>query len=533
MVQKLESLYLCWRTVGRWIFFAHKSKIQRILTLIAISSLFAYLIKYHSPGSAPRQYPARMSLYTEKHSLAYDLPRLLNVSAIFTQHQSLPLDALDDVNKQYPKSFAAFYHAIPKSCTVRPFRRELQQALKAFGKSQKFDDKHPFEIAIDPNTLTVHLSIHRNDTSTDLQSLVNMVKESNGSIPTLQNILIVSQHSLTAKNAVAYLRKSLESSVQSVISFISSGSASDEDFRLFLVHNAKNLLVDDGQESALATYVSTVEQGVFTSPTASFLNHNVFRHSVRIHGKGRNDPDIDLIGDVIPTCCQFSSYGKGDGEKTLCSNAKNYASPTDSSCWFLSLGCRNKWSFEVDLFLKTNCHVQVFDCTGDFQVPPDIRSRVQVHKLCIGRGNDTREEYKTLKELVEIGSVNSGFPKGTAPIAVKMDVEGWEFPAISEMSDNFHTLEEMPLQIEFELHTATRLEVGFPWVPFGDKVFREGYPWDEYGEKLVRVKGEAILALVHTLYNMGYHLVHRADNTHCLYCTEITFLHQSAIPQTM
>ena len=121
------------------------------------------------------------------------------------------------------------------------------------------------------------------------------------------------------------------------------------------------------------------------------------------------------------------------------------------------------WNFEETAFARTPCQIHTFDCTTlpngtDYTVPEAIRSRVTLHKLCVG----TKKEAKTLEHFAtwymktsiekstldfdvicrdQIAAIAMGGSKdGTAggkklvPIVhTKMDIEGFEWSVMKQL----------------------------------------------------------------------------------------------------
>ena len=125
---------------------------------------------------------------------------------------------------------------------------------------------------------------------------------------------------------------------------------------------------------------------------------------------------------------------------------------------------------------------------------PRISSRVRLHRVCLG--NEDNGKFKTWRGLHELTGIK------TAPTFLKMDIEGFEFPAMQAMIDAGYLL---PLQIAMELHIADRKEPPGP-VFARDKIVGSG----------------ELLTFMNYMHNFGgYYLVDRNDNPNCRYCTEI------------
>lgn len=440
--------------------------------------------------------------YDNRNELYY-LPDLLNVSGIVNNSLVVTPYVTKIILQMYPKSFSAFYFNFRKRCVLSVDRHDLQNALESYGSMYDLSTKSPVHLSTNSKTLVIQVS---KNSPQDLNSLVVRIKEL--SVP-YESLLVICD-TVTEQTDL----KQLLSLINKTINFfVTDGIVVREDLAIHLMYKAKNLLVDGGSAGALAALISSSENGVYlSSGLQSYLNQNEFRHSVQVRDDTKN-PTLNLVGNAVPSCCQFSTYGSGDSAKVFCNNAKNYMT---EPCWVLSIGCKNQWGFEAEIFQRTNCMIQVFDCTGDFQVPASIQSRVKLHKLCIGIEGDKRVNYKPWSEVIDIGSTNSGLALGVAPTVAKMDVEGWEFPVLTAMGQNIHDTSKLPKQLEFELHVLTYIPIGYPW----EKIARNRF----------KISDGGIRSLLSNLSYMGYELVHRADNPYCKHCSEVTFLHRTAFP---
>jgi len=88
-----------------------------------------------------------------------------------------------------------------------------------------------------------------------------------------------------------------------------------------------------------------------------------------------------MLGPIGPSCSTvLEAYGKGDGEKRACSLSQ-IARTAGRNCIIYSIGSNNMWEFEEDIFQRTTCRVETFDCTmhESIQPPEYIQSRVRLH----------------------------------------------------------------------------------------------------------------------------------------------------------
>lgn len=208
------------------------------------------------------------------------------------------------------------------------------------------------------------------------------------------------------------------------------------------------------------------------------------------------NPDIhevfDALGPVIQ-CPQklLHSYGQGDGEKKICGSME------DSSCVVVSLGSNNIWDFEESIIKRhPHCKIHAFDCFVPSKVPHKIAHAVTFHEKCIG----PRDEVISGKQFLSWPSLLNLINLKTAPTALKMDIEGYEWTVIREMlvASPHHLL---PSSISFELHTSTYL----PEITW---------------QKRTRQAPEVALFMEYLL-KFGYILVDRHDNPFCQHCSEL------------
>ena len=99
---------------------------------------------------------------------------------------------------------------------------------------------------------------------------------------------------------------------------------------------------------------------------------------------------FDLLGPVGPPCLELQAFGAKESRGTIRDTEAKMAcglEGSSSSCVVVSLGSNGQWTFEEDIFARTGCRVEVFDCTVDPQkvtVPMHLRGRVRLHYHCIG-----------------------------------------------------------------------------------------------------------------------------------------------------
>ena len=163
-------------------------------------------------------------------------------------------------------------------------------------------------------------------------------------------------------------------------------------------------------------------------------------------------------------------------------------------CVVVSVGSENIWHFEQAVFTHTRCRVHVFDCTTlnnvslttevaggrrlsnrhaaqefggrEWAVPSALRSRVQLHRKCLGKpqyktwghqlGTEHIISWPQLLDLIGLGR--------RPPALLKIDCEGCEVQLFRELMDS-QQQDLLPEQIAVELHSSLRIDTGRqrPW----------------------------------------------------------------------
>jgi hypothetical protein len=186
----------------------------------------------------------------------------------------------------------------------------------------------------------------------------------------------------------------------------------------------------------------------------------------------------------------LSSFGQGDGEKRICGFVEG------DDCVIISIGSRNEWDFEVDVIRKhPHCRIHTFDCTIPCTVPAEIKDQVTFYPYCLGLADYTLpagNQFLSWPSIVrKIGLTH-------APTALKMDIEGFEWPTIPAIIKS-NVL--VPESFSFEIHYET--------------IFTE-LKWAN------RQRTDPEIGLFsEMLFSFGYVLVDRHDNVLCEHCTEI------------
>lgn len=157
---------------------------------------------------------------------------------------------------------------------------------------------------------------------------------------------------------------------------------------------------------------------------------------------------------------ELNSFGHSDGEKRYCGASGDF-----TNCTILSFGSAGDFTFETEIFHRTKCSVEIFDCTGTWEVPSSIAPRVRIHKYCVAAGTNTDPLYLSWPALMaKLGLARTKY--------VKMDIEGFEYEVLYEMVMSLppHLL---PETIALEIH-GPWTGVGLHIALFFDYLFRYG-----------------------------------------------------------
>jgi hypothetical protein len=223
------------------------------------------------------------------------------------------------------------------------------------------------------------------------------------------------------------------------------------------------------------------------------------------------------VYNPTPPNCGMGIFGKGDGEKRVCVDMI----PKSSACTIISIGCNNEWSYENSAMKHTLCDIHVFDCTGDWPVPDNLKSRVTLHKKCVATKSDGGL-FVTWAELVKL----AGGGTESKPIAhVKMDIEGFEWGVMAQVLDQTKDPANepfLPLQISMEVHLLT--ESKYEHLPA---------PFVAEGSASMRVPGKChVYKLFRRLNALGkYQMIDRHDNPYCPHCSEVLLVRGSSVSE--
>lgn len=503
------------------------------LRSVGINLLFFTVIYIAVFQRKPPQYYAPSVLYPADR---YKLPELLNVSAILN-----PDEAVDDETlKNLPYSFAKTFMGQERFCAARPHRSLLHSAasthrFQIFNRDTNsvFNSSLLNDVSI-PDTLSIQIC--PNDASEIQKNADEMYRQRiHNTLRSRKFNRIFMFPCSTSDTSASTARSFIEKLQNSFISvrfqiFEVEQSISDQDSRLYVFHAASNLIVDMlSSDGALAALMSTSKRGVLIDDKLnSFMKVDSFRHALPTRSFYKKNPlthTIDGLGLAKETCCNFKAYGKGDGAKVICENAL----PRTAHCWILSIGCSNRWDFERDVVEMTKCNIHVFDCSGSFIVPKDLVGRVTFTKICIGAVSGQRAvgfnrnqtvEFRKWNEIMDITAKLNGLRSPTAPDVMKLDVEGWEFPTLKSLTHLPRSNRNLlPKQMVVEIHAATNLQVGAPYVLGPGRG----------GGKYVAFS-EDVQNLLKQMKKLGFEMVYRADNPYCGHCSEVNFLQTSSFP---
>ena len=260
-------------------------------------------------------------------------------------------------------------------------------------------------------------------------------------------------------------------------------------------------------------------------------------------GAGKDGEYFDFLEQwPISNVCGTSlvTYGgaplrEGDPPKRVCESS---AGLHENKCWVLSIGSRGDFAYESDIVARTRCSVQIFDCTGNWSLPPSIASRAHFHSICLGPRSESVRSADTqmlqaflswsdlLRHVAATARSRGGLRQSFQPALVKMDVEGFEFSSLGAMLDARHIVGPrgvpfgLPSQIAWEMHMVTYLDPGPPWQKMRQRTHRTRAPWWQ----VPKVNASALVRRL--VVEGGYRFVSRLDSKLCPHCTELVMVRQ-------
>ena len=221
-----------------------------------------------------------------------------------------------------------------------------------------------------------------------------------------------------------------------------------------------------------------------------------------------------------PSFCGLSTYPElvkgakqGDDDKRLCSMMVHGLRPDDV---IVSIGSNNEFGFEEQMLACTTSHIATFDCTVANATNKPDNSRVSFHPYCIGPADtEHARTWTSISELalraarLHSGAVDIDQARPPPRIAIlKMDVEGWEWVVLEQVTRAASVRSSLPQQIAVEVHLKTHASMGVPGFNKGDLPSK--------GLKLRQLRERMTLA--------GYALIDRNDNPWCGHCSELLFV---------
>jgi hypothetical protein len=97
-------------------------------------------------------------------------------------------------------------------------------------------------------------------------------------------------------------------------------------------------------------------------------------------------------------------------------------------------GSDNDWGFEEAIFNTTTCTTITLDCTVEPKLMPDyIKPRTTFHPYCLAASDYVDEKHN--RQYFSWGSLLEAISLDRAPTILKMDIEGFEFPALKSILD--------------------------------------------------------------------------------------------------
>lgn len=511
-----------------------KNKNLMLLLVLGICALFLFIPQFPVAPRLDQFCPSvenllvnvtTKSAFRKSYNLpnGYDIGELLNVAS-FKNSSRAPDGSVETketataISKEFPKSVMGLYYIDYSHESKRriPSVRRLRRAVHHFGISYMHEGMKRFcdEVLSDSKTLLVHIGT--SDLAMITESYISTITKIAGSFNA-----IVLTGGCPASSSHAHHGTAIEMFLKSIRLLhgrlryrdscklrVLPNFNPDDTFYAFYV--ASNILVDSGDFAVLGGLITNGNLYLGQGMAEYYEDHDFKNHKkVMTLFPSRNDEYTkiyDTMDEVVSTSCIMDTFGKGDDSKRICLTPS-----LQNNCWMMSIGSNGMFGFETDVFLKTKCEVHIFDCTGDWQVPSSISSRVFIHKKCIGNSPDN-VNFLPYADLVSIATRG----KNTKPVYVKMDIEGYEYdvlPAMLSAPENI-----IPDQVSFELHVETYMKASEHFEPIEKSQFS--------------IDKSHVYHLFYQLHVVGgYRLISRVPNPYCDHCCEVVMMKEKALPE--
>lgn len=479
--------------------FTSRTTITSPIILLAVISLCTIFIS------------ARFEkFYSRKTLEIYDIAKVFGIAAFNGTDFDKETDTryLEDVLQTYPDSIGAHYLRLKqKICSRQRVSTEIRSLKESFSRHKRSNKlARTYSLSQKSTTITVHI----------------------GEVPMTREIMIellshVDKFGFSSILLVSFSRiHVLKSTISNVLELAQGRKLNlaakilDEfgvDAKAHVCSEASNLFAHSDELGALLALSNSKGRVILSKSLRSFIANDEYKWKLKDGVLVNNLKDLSeperrfrAMGPIIPSCCLFKGYGTGDQQKMVCEHDGDFL---DGECWVLSLGSNNKWLFEEDVVRRTNCTVEVFDCTGNFTVPASMEGRVHFHQICAGKKTDVTRKTFTLLDIMSLGSRKSGFEETVAPAIAKLDIEGWEYTTLRHFFQSPQSEAYYPKQILAEIHTSS------------------GKMYDGISHPLGRERkspSDIIANFFRNLSSVGYEFVYRADNPFCPDCSEVTLL---------
>jgi len=200
-----------------------------------------------------------------------------------------------------------------------------------------------------------------------------------------------------------------------------------------------------------------------------------------------------LMGPLLQCPKEHMVYFLGsqlDEEKRYCGKIQDFS----KDCIVVSVGCNGEFEFEEIMVAKTDCSIEIFDCTGVWPIPEKLVGRARLHNYCLG----AKDIVKDGKKFLSWPSLLAKAGVTTAPDYVKMDIERYEYEVLYSVVESRQLL---PKSVALELHG----------------------PWDGFGFHIA-------VFLDYMFRFGGYTILDTRDNPYSPCCVEVILSHVYILP---